>query len=151
MRIGSIAGAAGAAALAAVTLAACGGSSGGNNNSGDFCTQAAQTVAQFSQISSEFQNTTQTPSVDSIKQLIASADTAFDSLDSNAPSAIASSFHTLRSAFDQASTQVQSTSTFDQMANAFDGLNSPNVQSASTQVDNYLQSTCHINPSATPT
>ena len=150
-----MAGAAGAASIAAVALAACGGGSGsgggGNNNSGDFCTQAAATVAQFAQISSEFQNTTQTPSVDSIKQLIASADSAFDSLDSNAPSAIASSFHTLRQAFDQASSQVQSATTFDQLSTAMGGLDSPNVQSASTQVDNYMQTTCHINPEATPT
>jgi hypothetical protein len=150
---------------AGLALSACGGSSnngssnsnnggGGGGSGSGFCQQAAQAVSQFAQIgaqvSQQFENTSPgaSPDVSTFKSFMQSADSAIDQLDSEAPSAIASSFHTLRQAMDQASSNLQSVSSFDQITNALAPLNTQDVQTASTQVDNYMQQTCGITPEA---
>lgn len=147
----------GAAALMA--LSACGGSgnssnsggsSGGNSGGGggDFCSQAQNAVNQFTQIGQQFNNqgSGQTPSVQSFKQLFASATQVFDQLDSSAPSAIASDFHTLRTAMDQANSQAQNATTMEQLSSAYQPFSSQQVQTASDHVDTYMRDTCHITP-----
>ena len=148
---------AGAAVLA---LSACGSSSPGTttptptnaptsaaaNSGSGFCLQAATAVSQLSKVGAGLASTTPgaTPSVASFQQLFAAATSAIDALDSTAPSQIASAFHTLRSAYDQANTQVHAATTFDQMSSSLDALNTTAISSADTQVTTYLQTSCGI-------
>lgn len=121
----------------------------GGNSGSSFCVQGAAAVAQLSQIGRGFASTTPgaTPSVASIKQLFATADSAVDALDSSAPSEISSAFHTLRAAYDQANSQVQAATTLDQLSAALDGLDTTSLHSADDQITNYMQNTCGISPS----
>ncbi len=151
-------------AVAAGGLTACGGSSstsgGGTkptppftaagNGSSDFCAQMGAVVAQFSHAGAAFTGTSPgaTPDVDAFKHLIASSATAIDGLDSQAPGEISSAFHTLRAAYDQANTQAQAATRFDQLANIFTGLDQGAIKAANQQVDAYLRTKCGITPSA---
>ncbi len=95
-----------------------------------------------------------TPSVTAYKQLFATGASAIDSLDSQAPSDIASAFHTFRAAYDQANTQAQAATTFAQFGAVGAAFNTPAVTSASTQITAYMQGKCGITPApsaATPT
>jgi hypothetical protein len=79
-----------------------------------------------------------------LKQVIGLAAQAIDTLDGEAPSAIASSVHTLRAAFDQVNTNVQGLTTFSaQSAQAvFAPVETAAVKAASTAVADYFKGTC---------
>lgn len=111
--------------------------------------QAAAAVAQLAHISAGFAAATPgaTPSVASIKQLFATADSAVDTLDSSAPSEISSAFHTLRAAYDQANAQVQSVTTIQGLSSALSGLSTASLHTSDAQITSYLQTSCGI---ATP-
>jgi hypothetical protein len=119
-----------------------------NGSGGSFCTQAANDAAQLSHLSSGLVTPGATPNVAAVKQLIATLDQAVDSLDSAAPSEIASDFHTLRSAYDQAASEAQSASTFQQLATVFTKLDNASLKSAATHVEDYFKNTCGITPPA---
>jgi len=152
------------AVAAGFTLTACGGSSssGGagstptavaiNGGGGSFCDQSKNVVAQLAQLGKSLTPSSPgaTPNVSGFKQLIAAADSAIDSLDGSAPGEIATAFHTLRTAYDQASAKVQTATTFQEMSSDLAGLDTPAVKTASDQVTAYFKNTCGINPSATP-
>jgi hypothetical protein len=91
-----------------------------------------------------------TPNVVAYKQLIAGITSAIDALDSSAPSEIASAFHTLRAAFDQANTQAQSATTFTQVGAATSAISAPAVQTADTAITSYMKSSCGIGATPTP-
>ncbi len=118
---------------------------------GSFCQQILTFVGQIRQIGSgAFGGASPgaTPNPTAYKQFFATITSAVDSLDGSAPGEIASSFHTLRASYDQANAVVQNATTFEQMASAFSGLDSPAIKGANTNVQNYLTSTCGL---ATPT
>jgi hypothetical protein len=149
---------------AALTLAACGGSSatsssGGSGSSssaisaggGSFCDQTRTVIAQLGQLGKAIvPSPGATPDVTSYKQLLSTVAAAIDVLDGSAPSEIASDFHTFRAAYDQATTQVQSATTFTEVSAAFTTLSTPAVKAAGDHISAYLQTSCGINPSATP-
>ncbi|MBV8193933.1 MAG: hypothetical protein JOY80_00240 [Candidatus Dormibacteraeota bacterium] len=137
-------------AVSAALLTACGGGGGGGGG-GDFCSNAQNAANQLAGLSKSFSgaSASQTPSVSGIKQLMSAATQAFDSLDSSAPSAIAADFHTVRQALDQANSNVQNATSLDQLGTALGPLNAQNVQTASTNVTNYMTNTCHITPAPT--
>ena len=153
------------AVVAGLSLSACGSSSASTptptaavgNNSSPFCTQAGLVVTQIAGIGSSLAQATPgaTPDVNTFKQLIARGATAFDSLDSQAPSDIASAFHTLRMAYDQANTAAQSATSFDQLGTIFASFSTPAVTAASSQISAYMVSKCGFTPgastAATPT
>jgi hypothetical protein len=162
MKSSGFAAAAVLAAVAGVAISSCGGSSSSPSPSGaaavqttappitvpggSFCTQAVGFAAQLAAVSHGFSSVSPgaTPSVTAFKQLIAAADSAIDSLDSSAPSAIATSFHTLRTAYDQANAQVQSVTSFQQLSTAFASFSAPAVKDAGTAITSYMQTTCGI-------
>lgn len=151
-----------------VALSACGsssstsspaGSSSGSSSSslsssisvggGSFCTQIGTVISQFSQLGSSLVvSPGQTPSLTSFKQLIAAEASAIDALDSSAPSEIASSFHTLRAAIDQANTAAQGATTLQGLGTAFTTFSDPAVKSANTAISAYLQTSCGITKSS---
>jgi len=149
---------------AGLALSACGSSnsSSSNNNNGgggsvnvgngSFCDQTKSAIAQIEQLSKSFVPATAgaTPDVASFKTLIANVTSAIDQLDGNAPGEISSAFHTLRTAYDQANTQVQTATTLEQIGNAFSTVDTDQVKAASDQISKYLQNSCGINPSASP-
>lgn len=145
------------AAAAALSLSACGSSSNATptvapagNNSSSFCTQAGVLVTQFAGLGAALSPTTPgaVPSLTALKQFFAAGATALDSMDSQAPTEIASAFHTLRTAYDQANTSVQSATTVDQLSTVFTSFNTPSLTAASSQVTAYMQSKCGITPAA---
>jgi hypothetical protein len=119
---------------------------------GDFCTQVQHFATQFLQVERGLINVTPgaTPNVATTKQLIAAIASLIDGLDSSAPGGIATDVHTLRTAFDQANTQVQAATSLQQLSTAFAPLSAPAVTSADHAVTAYLTATCHITPAATP-
>jgi hypothetical protein len=88
-----------------------------------------------------------TPSLTAYKQLIATTTSAIDGFDNAAPSAIAPAFHTLRAAYDQANTAVQSATSLQDISAAFTSLSSQAVKDAGTAITTYMTSTCGIVPS----
>jgi len=148
-----------------LALSACGSSSsssGGSSNSGgggsinvgngSFCDQTKSAIAQIDQLGKSFAPTSPgaTPNVEGFKTLIAQLTSAIDQLDGNAPGEIASAFHTLRAAYDQANTQVQTATTLDQIGTAFQTVDTDAVKTAGDQITTYLHNSCGINPSASP-
>jgi hypothetical protein len=109
-------------------------------------------VTQLSHLSAGLFNASPgaTPNFVAYKQLIAGVTSAIDGLDSSAPSEIASAFHTLRAAFDQANTQAQSATTFAQVGAATGAISAPAVQSADTAITAYMKSSCGIGVTPTP-
>jgi hypothetical protein len=158
------------AAIAALGLSACGGSSTGSpssgpttagsssptlpgNPGGSFCDQTRAFIAQVKQLSTSLvapATPGATPNLTAYKQLIVAITSAVDQLDGSAPGAIASSFHTLRDAYDRASNQVQSAATLQQIGAAFQVIGTPAVKTADDNVTNYLKNTCGINSSPSP-
>jgi hypothetical protein len=146
------------AVAAGLSLSGCGSSSTSTptptaavgNNSSAFCTQAGVVVAGFANLATTLTPASPgaTPNLTTFKQLIASGAAALDSLDSQAPSEIASAFHTFRTAYDQANTAAQAATTIDQFTNVFAPFNAPGVTTASTQIEAYLASKCGITPAA---
>lgn len=147
------------AVAAGLSLAGCGGSSTPTptptvatigNNSSAFCTQAGTVAAGFANLGSALAPTSPgaVPSLTTIKQIIAAGAGALDALDSQAPSEIASAFHTFRMAYDQANTAAQSATSVDQLGNVFQAFSAAAVTSASTQITAYLASKCGITPAA---
>jgi hypothetical protein len=115
---------------------------------GPFCTQVASVISQFAQLGAAFQTAPgATPNVNTFKQLIATEAQVIDQLDSSAPGEIASAFHTLRSAIDQANSQVQSATTFAQIGAAFSSFSSSAVTTANTAITNYFKNSCGISSS----
>jgi hypothetical protein len=153
------------AVAAGLSLSGCGSSSTSTptptaavgNNSSPFCTQAGLVVTQIAGIGSAVTQATPgaTPDVNAFKQLIARGATAFDSLDSQAPSDIASAFHTLRMAYDQANTAAQSATSFAQLSTVFASFSTAAVTAAGSQISAYMVSKCGFTPgastAATPT
>ena len=151
---------------AGLALSACGGSSGSSGGSssngggggsinvgnGSFCDQTKSAIAQIEQLGKSFTPTSPgaTPNVQGFKTLIAQLTSAIDQLDGNAPGEIASAFHTLRAAYDQANTQVQTATTLEQIGTAFQTVDTNAVKAAGDQITTYLKNSCGINPSATP-
>jgi hypothetical protein len=146
------------AVAAGLSLSGCGSSSTSTptptaavgNNSSAFCTQAGVVETQIAGLGSSLAQTTPgaTPDVNSFKQLIASGATAFDSLDSQAPSDIASAFHTLRMAYDQANTAAQSATSIDQLGTIFASFSTQAVTTAGTEITAYMVSKCGFTPGA---
>jgi hypothetical protein len=146
------------AIAAGLSLSGCGSSSASTptptaavgNNSSPFCTQAGLVVTEIAGLGSALAQTTPgaTPDVNAFKQLIAKGATAFDSLDSQAPSDIASAFHTLRMAYDQASTAAQSATSIDQLSTVFASFSTPAVTSAGSEITAYMVSKCGFTPGA---
>jgi hypothetical protein len=142
----------------ALWLSACGGSStttptptaAVGNNSSAFCTQAGIVVTEIASVGTALVPTTPGagPDLSAIKQLLANGATAFDSLDSQAPSDIATAFHTLRTAYDQANTAAQSATSMDQLSTALGSFNTPAVTSAGQQITSYIESKCGFTPGA---
>ncbi len=114
-----------------------------------FCSAAANIAAQLSHAGTSAFGLSPgaTPSLTAYKQLIATATAAIDGFDNAAPSAIASAFHTLRAAYDQANTAVQSATSLQGMATAFTSLSTQAVKDASTAITAYMTSSCGIAPS----
>lgn len=128
------------------------GPNGGNG--GDFCGNVASFITQFRQATTGLFNNISpgaTPDVNGIKSLYQSIASEIDSLDGQAPSEIAADFHTLRTAFDQANTKVQSVTTFQQFDQAVAPLDTSQVQTADKHVQDYMQNTCHITPEPSTT
>jgi hypothetical protein len=146
------------AVAAALSLSGCGSSSASTptptaavgNNSSAFCTQAGQVETGIGSLGSALAQTTPgaTPDLSSFKQLIARGATGFDSLDSQAPSDIASAFHTLRMAYDQANTAAQSATSIDQLSTIFASFGTPAVASAATEITAYIVTKCGFTPGA---
>jgi hypothetical protein len=149
------------AVAAGLSLSGCGSSSTSTptptaavgNNSSAFCTQAGLAVTQIAGIGSALAPATPggVPDLNSFKQLIARGATAFDSLDSQAPSEIASAFHTLRGAYDQANTAAQSATSIDQLSTIFASFSAPAVTSAGTEITAYMASKCGFSVPGTTT
>ncbi|MDQ6848316.1 MAG: hypothetical protein M3019_12180 [Candidatus Dormibacteraeota bacterium] len=159
---------AGLAILAGLAVSGCGGSTSSPSSSSavaaaspttapaisvpagsPFCTQVASLQAQFSHLGRSFYTVSPgaTPSVAAFQQLIATVAAAADALDGSAPSAISSSFHTLRAAYDQLAARVQSASSVQQAASMFGSVDTPGVKDASAAVGSYMATTCRISPS----
>ena len=153
------------AVIAGFGIAACGGSSTGtptptptptpasiNNAGGSFCSQAAADAAQLRALSTGLATSPgAVPTLESFKHLISSVDQAIDSLDSAAPSEIASDFHAVRAAYDQLNTQVQSATTLQQIGTAASSLSAPALKTSLTNVGNYFNNTCHLGATSTTT
>lgn len=152
------------AVAAALALSGCGSSSATTptptaavgNNSSAFCTQAGQVDTALTGVGSALAQTPgATPDLNTLKQLIATGANAFDSLDSQAPSDIASAFHTLRTAYDQANTAAQSATSVDQLSTTFASFGTPAVASAASEITAYIVTKCGFTPgastAATPT
>ena len=157
------------AAVTSLALTGCGGSSsspttssGGGGGStptstpavsvpagSSFCLQSVSMSAQLSKLGSSLYSVSPgaTPSVTAFKQLIAASVSLIDGLDGSAPSEIASSFHTLRNAYDQVNTKVQSVTSLEQLTPIFSSLATQPVKDAGTAVTAYLQRTCGAAPS----
>jgi len=159
------------ALAAGYALVACGGSSSPSSSNGtststssstsssgsisvgggSFCDQTRSVVAQVGQLAHSLTPSPgATPDISGFKQLLGTVTSAIDTLDGSAPSDISSAFHTFRSAYDQANSQVQSATTFQQMGTAFSSIDTASVKAADSQITAYLQHTCGINPSASP-
>jgi hypothetical protein len=109
-------------------------------------------MAQLSHLSTGFSGASPgaTPEIASLKQLIATADAAIDALDSSAPGEIAPAFHTLRAAYDQANSQVQSATTLQQLGPAVSGLGAPAVATADASITAYMTTSCGITARPSP-
>ncbi len=120
------------------------------NNSSAFCTQAGLLETGIGGLGSALTQTTPgaTPDLNSLKQLLAQGATEFDSLDGQAPSDIASAFHTLRMAYDQANTAAQSATSTDQLSTIFASFGTPAVASAASEITAYIVTTCGFTPGA---
>jgi hypothetical protein len=128
-------------------------SSGGlTNTGGSFCDQTKSFIAQLAQLSKNYQSNaaSATPNVNSFKQLFGAVTSAIDQLDSSAPGEIASAFHTMRAAYDQANSKAQGASSLNEIGTDFQGVSTQQVTAAGDQISAYLKNTCGINPSATP-
>ena len=110
---------------------------------GSLCTSAQGNETALTHIGTGITNTT-TPTVADFQQLVHSVDQAVDSLDSSAPSAIASDFHAIRAAYDQANTQVQGATSMQQISAAFSVIGSASLRPHITNVENYFQANCHF-------
>ncbi len=156
------------AILVGLALSGCGGSSSSPSSSSGaaaatptsapaisvaagspFCAQVASLEAQFSHLGRSFYGVSPgaTPSVVAFQQLIATVAAAADALDSSAPNAIASSFHTLRTAYDQLTARVQGATSVQQAAPLFASVDTPAVKDADAAVSSYIKNTCMISPS----
>jgi hypothetical protein len=114
-----------------------------------FCSQIASLQVQFSALgrSAYGGSAGATPNAAAFKQLITAVGSAADALDSSAPSPIASSFHTLRIAYDQLANQVQSATSVQQAASLFASIDTQAVKDADTAVNSYIKNTCGVTPS----
>jgi hypothetical protein len=114
-----------------------------------FCSSAANIAAQLSHGGTSLFGLSPgaTPSLASYKQLIATIAGAIDGFDNAAPSAIASAFHTLRAAYDQANTAAQSANSLQEIGTAFTSLSTQAVKDASSAITTYMGTTCGIAPS----
>jgi hypothetical protein len=81
--------------------------------------------------------------------MIAADAGVLDSLDSSAPSEIASDVHIVRAALDQANSQVQSASTLEQLSSAFAALSAPAVAAAGMHIGTYVSTACGISSTST--
>jgi hypothetical protein len=132
----SSAGASTTAPTPTATVAAVGGGGSLCQQAASYRSEAAQVTAAFAQPgANELAN---------MKQLIGLAAQAIDSLDGQAPSAIASAVHTLRAAFDQVNTNVQGLTTFSAQSiqAVFAPIQTAAVKAASTQVTDYFKTAC---------
>lgn len=115
-----------------------------------FCSAAAGVSTQLSHVGTGLfagLSPGATPSLTAYKQLIATTTSAIDGFDNAAPSAIATAFHTLRAAYDQANTAVQSATSLQDISAAFTSLSTQAVKDAGTAITTYMTSSCGIVPS----
>jgi len=113
------------------------------------CQQALADAAQLRSLSTGLTiSPGAVPTVDSFKHLISTVDAAIDSLDSSAPSEIASDFHAVRAAYDQLNSQVQSATSLQQIGTDAAALGTPALRTSLTNIGNYFTNTCHL---GTPT
>ena len=132
----SSAGASTTAPTASATVPAVSGGGSLCQQADSYRSEAAKVTAAFGQPgANELAN---------LKQLIGLAAQAIDTLDGEAPSAIASAVHTIRGAFDQVNTNVQGLTTFSAQSvqAVFAPIETAAVKAASTQVTDYFKTTC---------
>ena len=152
-----------AAAATAVLAAACGGGSSTtptasqssssaatasasfSSSGGSFCSQVQSDAAQLTQIDKGVVvSPGAVPTVQTYKTLIGNVDQAIDSLAGSVPGDISTDFGTIRTAYDQLNSQVQSATTLQQIIGDFQVFSTPTLKTASTNVGNYFKNTCHV-------
>jgi hypothetical protein len=84
-----------------------------------------------------------------LKQVMAADASAFDSLASSAPSEIAADFQTLRAAFDQMNSSIQSATSIEQLATVVAPLDTPAVKAAGDHLNAYGKTVCGITSATT--
>jgi hypothetical protein len=110
---------------------------------GSFCQQAASYRSEAAQMTAAF-GKPGANQLANLKQLIGLIAQVIDTLDGQAPSAIASAVHTVRGAFDQVNTNVQGLTTYSAQSiqAALAPIETAAVKAASAQVTSYFKATC---------
>jgi hypothetical protein len=114
-------------------------SSGGG--SGSFCSQANTVLAQIAQVVAALAQ----PGANTLAGLkaeIGALAQGLDSGDGTAPSAIAAAIHTMRVAYDQVNTGLQTATSITQVAAAFAPAETAAVKDAGDQVTAYYKASC---------
>jgi hypothetical protein len=113
----------------------------GGGGSGSFCSQANTVLAQIAQVVAALAQ----PGANTLAGLkaeIGALAQGLDSGDGTAPSAIAASIHTMRVAYDQVNTGLQTATSITQVAAAFAPAETAAVKAAGEQVDAYYKANC---------
>jgi hypothetical protein len=113
------------------------------SSGGSLCQQAASYRSEAAQMTAAL-GKPGANELATMKQVIGLAAQAIDTLDGEAPSAIASAVHTLRATFDQVNTTVQGLTTFSAQSvqAVFAPAETAAVKAASTQVTDYFKTAC---------
>jgi hypothetical protein len=113
----------------------------GGGGSGSFCSQANTVLSQIAQVVAALRQ----PGANTLagfKAEIGALAQGLDSGDGTAPSAIAGAIHTMRVAYDQVNTGLQSATTLTQVAAAFQPAETTAVTDAGDQVTAYYHQNC---------
>jgi hypothetical protein len=113
----------------------------GGGGSGSFCSQANTVLSQIAQVVAALAQ----PGANTlagIKAEIGALAQGLDSGDGSAPSAIAAAIHTMRVAYDQVNTGLQTATSITQVAAAFAPAETDAVKAAGAQVTAYYKANC---------
>lgn len=113
----------------------------GGGSSGSFCSQANTVLSQIAQVVAAVRQ----PGANTLagfKAEIGALAQGLDSGDGTAPSAIAGAIHTMRVAYDQVNTALQSATTLTQVAAAFQPAETAAASAAGDQVTAYYHQNC---------
>jgi hypothetical protein len=113
----------------------------GGGSSGSFCSQANTVLSQIAQVLAAVRQPGAN-TIDGFKAEIAALTQGLDNGDGTAPSAIADAIHTMRVAYDQVNTALQSATTLTQVQAAFQAAATPAVSAAGDQVTAYYHQNC---------